>query len=134
MTVRYLDLDDFIEIAAAVTGLTAEAVRGSSRLELADSALHAPQSGFGDQEFFPELVDKAAVLAVRLAKNHPLPDGNKRVAWVCLRMFVELNGLAWDPKPSVDEAEAAVLSIANGAWNEEALASWLSSYLRPATG
>ena len=134
MTVRYLDLDDFIEIAAAVTGLSAETVRGSSRIELADSALHAPQSGFGDQEFFPELLDKAAVLAVRLAKNHPLPDGNKRVAWVCLRMFVELNGLEWDPKPSVDETEAAVLSIANGAWDEEALASWLATYLRPAAG
>jgi len=35
-------------------------------------------------------VDKAAVLVVRLAKNHPRPDGNKRVAWVALRLFVDI--------------------------------------------
>ena len=34
---------------------------------------------------------KAAVLVVRLARNHALPDGNKRLAWGCLRMFVALN-------------------------------------------
>lgn len=44
---------------------------------LADSALHAPAAGFGDTEFYPEFIDRAAVLTVRLAKNHPLPDGNK---------------------------------------------------------
>jgi alkylation response protein AidB-like acyl-CoA dehydrogenase len=36
------------------------------------------------EEFYPDFVDKAAVLLVRLARNHPLPDGNKRVAWDAL--------------------------------------------------
>jgi prophage maintenance system killer protein len=30
-------------------------------------------------EFYPDVIDKAAVLCVRLARNHPLPDGNQRV-------------------------------------------------------
>lgn len=51
-----------------------------SRLPLADSALHAPQAGFGDVDLYPDFVDKAAVLLVRLPMNHPLPDGNKRTA------------------------------------------------------
>jgi death-on-curing protein len=51
-------------------------------LDFADSALHAPAAGFGDDDFYPEFVDKAAVLIVRLARHHPLPDGNKRAAWV----------------------------------------------------
>ena len=38
MSVRYLTLDDFVEIAELVTGLDAETIRRSSRLELADSA------------------------------------------------------------------------------------------------
>jgi prophage maintenance system killer protein len=46
-------------------------------LDLADSALHAPAAGFGDAEFYTDFVGKAAVLVVHLAKNHPLPDGNK---------------------------------------------------------
>ena len=53
--------------------------------DLADSALHAPAAGFGDTDLYPDFVDKAAVLIVRLAQNHPLPDGSKRAAWVSLR-------------------------------------------------
>ncbi len=61
----------------------------------------------------------------RLAKDHPLPDGNKRAAWVALRAFVELNGWSWATYPPVDEAEHAVLAIASGEWDEARVASWL---------
>jgi death-on-curing protein len=71
-------------------------------------------------------VDKAAVLTVRLAKNHPLPDGNKRADWVALRVFIELNGWSWSNYPSVEEAEHAVLAAASGEWDEAAVASWLN--------
>ena len=43
--------------------------------------MHAPAAGFGETEFHPDFVDKGAALIVRHAKNQPLPDGNKRVAW-----------------------------------------------------
>jgi hypothetical protein len=82
-------------------------------------------------ELYPDFVDKAAVLIVRLAKNHPLPDGNKRAAWASLRVFVALNGWTIEPYPSVDEAEAAVLVIAAGDWDQRATASWLRPILRP---
>ncbi len=64
-------------------------------------------------------MDNAAVLIVRLAKNHPLPDGNKRAAWVSLRLFVEINGWRWRATPSVDDAEGAVLAIAASEWDEQ---------------
>jgi death on curing protein len=38
-----------------------------SRLDLADSALHAPSASFAGNEFYPDLIDKAAVLTCRLA-------------------------------------------------------------------
>jgi RimJ/RimL family protein N-acetyltransferase len=76
--VRYLTLAEALIIAEAVTGIDAAVLGRASRLELLDSALHAPQAGFGDEEFYPEFVDKAAILAVRIARNHPLPDGNER--------------------------------------------------------
>lgn len=96
MSVKYLELADYLAIAAEVTGLDVDAVLAVARFELADSALHAPQAAFGNTEFYPDFVDKAAVLVVRLAKNHPLPDGNKRAAWVALRLFVG-DGLARTP-------------------------------------
>ncbi len=131
MNVEYLDLADFIAIAQAVTGLDLQTVMNVTNIDLADSALHAPSAGFGDEDFYPGFVDKAAVLLVRLARNHPLPDGNKRAAWVSLRLFVEINEWTWDPKPSIDDAEAAVLAVAGGEWDEAATAEWLRTYLRP---
>lgn len=129
MSVAYVDLVDYVAIAAEVTGLDVDAVMRVAKLDLADSALHAPAAEFGDTEFYPGFVDKAAVLVVRLAKNHPLPDGNKRVAWVALRLFVELNGWAWKSTPTVDDVEHAVLAIASGAWGQDEMAAWLDGHL-----
>ncbi len=67
MTVRYLDLADFVSIASEVAGLDVVVVLKVANLDLADSALHAPAAGFGDTDFYTDFVDKAAVLLVRLA-------------------------------------------------------------------
>jgi death on curing protein len=92
VSVEYPDLADFLAVAEAVSGTETEALIRSVKLDLADSALHAPQGGWADQDLYPDFVDKAVVLLVRLAKNHPLLAGNKRAAWVTLRLFVEMNG------------------------------------------
>ena len=131
MNVEYLDIADFIAIAQAVTGLDLQIVMNVTNIDLADSALHAPAAGFGDDDFYPDFVDKAAVLLVRLARNHPLPDGNKRAAWVSLRLFVEVNEWIWDPMPAIDDAESAVLAVASGSWDEAETAEWLRNHLRP---
>jgi death-on-curing protein len=126
---QYLDLADFLAVACEVTGLDLDTVTAVANLDMADSALHAPMAGFAGQELYPAFVDKAAVLLVRLAKNHPLPDGNKRTAWVCLRLFMETNGWGFDTQPPVDESEAAVLAIAAGQWREEEAKDWLLGFL-----
>ena len=131
MTVRYLGLDDYLAIAVEVSGQQVETIVRATNTDLADSALHAPAASFGGHEFYPDFVDKAAVLIVRLAKNHPLPDGNKRTAWASLRLFLAYNAWDFDPYPSVDEAEVAVLAIAAGTWDEKATADWLRPRLRP---
>lgn len=129
MTIRYIDLVDYLAVAAEVTGLDAATVMKVTNLDLADSALHAPAAGFGDTDLYPDFVDKAAVLIVRLARNHPLPDGNKRAAWIALRLFVEMNGWTWSPRPSIDDAAATVLAIAAGELDEPATADWLRRHL-----
>ena len=131
MSVRYVELLDYLAIAAELTGLDPATLTRITKIELAESALHAPAAGFGDTEFYPDFVDKAAVLLVRLAKNHPLPDGNKRAAWVSLRLFVEINGWTWRTMPTVDEAEQAVLAIASGTWSQDDMATWLQRHLAP---
>ena len=78
----------------------------------------------------PDIVDKAAVLCWRLARNHPLPDGNKRAAWASLVLFIDLNGGTWDPDPpDVDDAEQTMLAVASGEIDEAELATWLRERL-----
>ena len=128
---RYLSLAEYFWLAAQVTGVKAEVLTKASRVDLADSALHAPEAGFGDDDFYPELLDKAAVLTCRLAWNHPLPDGNKRAAWASLIMFLDLNGYEWEPDPpQVDDAETAMLAVAAGQVDEAWLAPWLRERTR----
>jgi death-on-curing protein len=131
VSVEYPDLADYLAIAAAVTGVDLKTLANATKLDLADSALHAPSASFGGDEFYPDFYDKAAVLLVRLAKNHPLLDGNKRAAWVTLRVFIEMNSWHWDTYPSVDEAERVVLAVAAGEWDEARTASWLRDRIEP---
>ena len=123
---RYLSLAEFWFLGEHVTGVDAATLINASRPDLADSALHAPQAGFGDTDFYPDLHDKAAVLACRIAWNHPLPDGNKRAAWVCLVLFIDLNGGLWnDGRPDPDDAVEAMLALAAHDVDEAWLAAWL---------
>lgn len=123
---RYLDLAEYLWLSEQVTGVAAKVLAKSGRIDLADSALHAPRAGFGDEDFYPDIADKAAVLCWRLARNHPLPDGNKRAAWAALVLFIDLNDGRWDPDPpDVDDAEETMLAVAAGEIDEAALAEWL---------
>ena len=131
MSVDSLDLADFLAISELVLGQTAEDIAFVSRLELAESALHAPGASFGDVEFYPDLVVKAAVLCTRIVKNHPLPDGNKRVGFVCMVEFCLRNGLTWTPPPGDEDGEVSarvILELAAGSGDEDAigaLAEWI---------
>ena len=50
---RYLSLAEYLWLCEQVTGISADVLSQSGRIELADSALHAPMSGFGDEDFYP---------------------------------------------------------------------------------
>jgi death-on-curing protein len=110
--VRNLTIAEALTITEAVTGTPAAVLARASRLDLLDSALHAPQAGFGEVEFHPDFADKAAELTVRITKNHPLPDGNKRLAWQSLTMFCILNGYRLEVP--TDAAVDLMLAIAAG--------------------
>lgn len=93
---------------------------------MAESALHAPTDSFSGIEFHPDLATKAAVLCTRIVKNHPLPDGNRRVGFVCMIEFCLRNGLVWTPPPGDEEGEASaqiILDLAAGPGDQEAIAA-----------
>jgi death on curing protein len=124
--VEYLDLADYLLIAEAVIDVPADEIARWPGIGLAESALHAPAASFEGVELYADVIDKAAVLCVRLARNHPLPDGNKRVAYLALLEFLARNNIEWGP-PSVEETVATIENVAAGTLSERELADWLRS-------
>ncbi|MCA1789040.1 MAG: Fic family protein [Thioalkalivibrio sp.] len=132
MAFEYLDLADFLLIAEAVLDIPAEDVARVAQLELAESALHAPAATFGGVEFYPELASKTAVLASRLINNHPLPDGNKRLGYLCALEFVARNGGTWTHPPDDPDGYdtvATIEGVAAGQINEDTLTAWITEHL-----
>jgi death-on-curing protein len=120
----YLQLGDYCEIAAELLGTSPEQIARLPRIGLADSALAAPQAGFGERDAYPDLLEKAAVLVERLVRNHPLPDGNKRAGFLAVWLFMEINGRPFegdDPNADVPMVE----SIAAGAVSLDEIIDWL---------
>jgi len=88
---------------------------------LLDSALARPlnRAVYGE----PDAADLAAAYAYGLATNHPFVDGNKRVAFIALELFLALNG----HRLVIDDVNCAMcmLAVAAGTMKEAALADWI---------
>jgi death-on-curing protein len=126
----YLALGDYCEIAAELLGTTPEQIARLPRITLADSALATPGAGFGGEEAYPDLIEKAAVLVEHLARNHPLPDGNKRAAFLSVWLFMEVNGRPFtgeDPDTDVPMVER----IATGEATRGEIVAWLEGRTAP---
>ena len=118
----FLTFNDVIQIAAGV--LPEVAVRDAGLIE---SAVARPQTTvFGDAAY-PTLMTQAGALLHSLARNHPLVDGNKRLAWASARVFLLMNRV--DLSYDVDDAEELVLAVARGECDVEEIAQRLESWL-----
>ena len=54
---RYIGLAEYMWLAEQVTGIDTATLIKASRVELADSALHAPAAGSGDDDFYPDIYE-----------------------------------------------------------------------------
>lgn len=124
-----LTIADFLLIAEAVLEIDAENLKYATDLGAAESALAAPFAGFGESEFYPDRATKAAILCSRIVRNHPLPDGNKRVAYLAMREFLARNDVEWE-RPGVDETSEVVERLAAREISEEDFADWVAGGIR----
>lgn len=118
-------VDDFVAAAAEVLDTNEESIRRLPGISLAESALAAPFAAYEEHDAYPELLDKAVVLIQHLARNHPLPDGNKRVALAIAILFLERNGERWR-EPDHDRDVAMVEQIADGSVGRDEIAGWIA--------
>ena len=92
---------------------------------LLGSALARPinKHAYGEDD----LAALAASYAFGIARNHPFVDGNKRVAFAALLVFLGLNEIAFRVDPA--HATASVLALAAGEIDEAGLAYWVRDNL-----
>jgi death on curing protein len=119
----FLDAEDLLLIAEQAIG--AEVLVRDHGL-LASAAARPTTTVFGE-DAYPDLFTKAAALLQSLAGNHPLVDGNKRLAWLATYVFLDLNGHR--VVATQDEVVDLVMAVADGTLSDVAdiaarLAPW----------
>jgi death on curing protein len=121
--ILYLTVEQALRIARLATGRPVE-LRDIGLLE---AAVQRPRASVLGQDAYRDLPTKAAALLHSLARDHPLVDGNKRLAWLATYVFCAKNGLELDPDD--DAAYHLVIAIATGSLDDvEEIARILASF------
>ena len=83
-----------------------------------EGAIHRPQSGY-----YPDIQTEAAALFESLVINHPFVDGNKRIAFAAMDVFLRMNGYRLNTSSQaayqviINMFESQQLDVAHiGAW------------------
>ena len=130
-----IDLAEFLVIAERVLDIDAKALKGAAKLAAAESALAAPFMGFGDTLFYPDPAQRAAIVCSRIIRNHPLPDGNKRTGYLCMRLQLEDAGLEFEhPDGDQDKTADVIEALAAGTLSEEEFVDWVKAQTRAPSG
>jgi len=69
------------------------------------------------------LAELAAAYAFGFAKNHAFVDGNKRIAFMAMMVFLRRNGVEFAPDPA--QATTIILALAAGEVSEKGLTRWI---------
>lgn len=94
-----------------------------------DSALALPKQGFGGVEFYPTIVEKAAVLGFAIILNHPFLDGNKRTGFLAMELYLMING--YEIVELVEIMEEMILRVAAGEVKKDEFTDWLRTRVFP---
>ena len=122
---RYLTTRDLLAITEAALGPDTP-IRDAG---LIDSAAHRPRTTAFGEDAYPDLHSKAAAILHSILRNHPLVDGNKRLAWVACRTFLAVNGADFTP-----DEDAAVDFVMRAAASELDGVEAIAAVLRGWTG
>lgn len=113
---KYLTVQEVLDLAEMACDGQQIAVRD---LGLLTSAVARPQAQMFGVEAYTDLFEKAAALLQSLAVNHPLVDGNKRMAWMSTVVFLDVNGA---DMAEIDQEQAykLVIGVASGTLDDVA--------------
>lgn len=97
--------------------------KGIRDINLLESSLNGPFQTFGNQELYPDDLDKIISVSYSLIKNHSFIDGNKRIGTLVLYVLLKENGykLTWTDKEIIEIG----LKVASGEMSKEELRKFI---------
>jgi death on curing protein len=98
-------------------------IRDESLLE---SALTRPQQKWSYSKR-PQFAELAAAYCYGILRSHPFNDGNKRVAFLTMVVFLGLNGLEFNVEET--EVVSIILDAAASKLSESDLTDWIKDHI-----
>jgi len=113
---EYPSMVDYMELVQKMRAEFNSDVFGKEKDGGFDSAVNQIRQGIGEQDVYPSIEEKAAMLLYLVVKNHAFVDGNKRIAAACFLLFLERNGLLYTNtgQPVISNEALASLLICGG--------------------
>ncbi len=124
----YLNLDEVLAIHREMIDQFggSDAILDLGKVE---SAVAQPQMTYGGEDLYPSLFEKASALWFSLTCNHGFEDGNKRVGYAAMVVFLKLN--RHDIASTVDDKEGICLALADHKRSRADLLDWLARHVAP---
>jgi death-on-curing protein len=102
--------------------------KGIRDVGLLESAISRPFQTFDNKDLYQTPIDKSSAIFESLIKNHPFIDGNKRTAYVLLRLILLQYDL--DITASQDEKYDFVIRAAKGVIDFNEIKIWIDKRVK----
>ena len=86
-----------------------------------------PYATFDQKELYPTSIDKASAVFESVIINHPFVDGNKRIAYVLMRILLMADKL--DIVASQNEKYIFVIGASKGDFRFDEIKIWLTKHV-----
>lgn len=109
----YPSIEDYQKIINQMLTEFDSDVFGKEKDKSFQSSIAQIAKGFGKDDFYPTLEEKAAMLLYLVVKNHSFVDGNKRIAAACFLKFLQQNNMLFNSQqqPIISNDTLASLTL-----------------------
>ncbi len=110
---NYPSLDDYQKLINQMLTEFDSDIFGKEKDKSFQSSVAQIEKGFGANDFYATLEEKAAMLLYLIVKNHSFVDGNKRIAAACFLKFLQQNNMLFNSQqqPIINNDTLASLTL-----------------------